>query len=80
MNDWIPISDVNPGDRIRAPGGSSWATWRDRDQAESAAVPFLGVERLQPNALSPDLYEVCLAENHFAFLPRDARVLRASDH
>lgn len=54
MIDWIRIDELQPGDHIRIPGGSSWATWRDRVEAESALVPVRRVERLQPNALSPD--------------------------
>jgi hypothetical protein len=44
---WIPIAEVRPGDLVRVPGGSSFARWACRAQAERADdQPFREVVRL----------------------------------
>jgi hypothetical protein len=50
--EWIPAAELAPGDLVRLPdgdGASSWAYWREREEAENAAAPFRRIERLEPS-------------------------------
>ena len=76
MTDWIPISELAVGDRIRIPGGSSRAYWRDRAEAEASMEPFREVVRTR-SARDPALQEVLYADGTYSVLPRSVRVLRA---
>ncbi len=78
MSDWIPISEVSVGDRIRVTSaGSSWAYYADRASAEASSAPFSAVTKILRNPNSAEIFHVWLASGHFANLSADTHVLRA---
>jgi hypothetical protein len=52
--DWIPITDVQPGDRVKIPRGSSWGFYDSREDAERGQITFRCVERVEHDAFDAD--------------------------
>ena len=52
--DWIPISDMQPGDRVKIPRVSSWGFYDSREDTERSQIMFRGIEPEARNAsMSP---------------------------
>jgi hypothetical protein len=74
--EWISVSDVRPGDRVRVPGGSSWSVWASRRQAEAFDAPFRTVERAFVGWEGTSRIRLCFEDGYACQMPREARVLR----
>jgi hypothetical protein len=74
--DWIPIHEVRPGDQIKVPGGSSWARWSSRGQAERSEAPFRRIARVIVGWEGTSRIRLCFEDGYACQMPREARVLR----
>jgi hypothetical protein len=72
---WIPISEVQPGDRVKVPGFSSWSVWADRSEAETSEQPFREVAERINGWARPDLIRLAFNDGTACQLPPDAAVL-----
>ena len=81
--DWIPISEVQPGDRVKIPRGSSWGFYDAREDAQRGQITFRDVERVESHAYDADgnrlgsgWVTLWLADGTVHRVPAWARVLR----
>jgi hypothetical protein len=75
--EWIPLDGVQPGDRVKVPGFSSWAIWASREYAEISGQPFRElVERIDGWFGKPDLIRLVFADGYACQFLAEARVLR----
>jgi hypothetical protein len=59
---WIPISEVRPGDRVKVPGYSSWSVWACRADAETSRQPFREVAERIDGWERPDLIRLIFGD------------------
>ena len=74
--EWIPLSEVQPGDRVKSTGFSSWAIWPDREVAEASEQPFREVAERIDGWERPDLIRLVFEDGSACQSLPDAFVLR----
>jgi hypothetical protein len=74
--EWIPISEVQPCDRVKVPGFSSWAIWACRQEAEISDQPFREVTERIDGWEKPDLIRLVFSDSYAMQSLPEARVLR----
>jgi hypothetical protein len=77
QTEWIPLSDVRPGDLVKVPGYSSWSVWADREDAETSDQPFREVAERIDGWERPDLIRLVFSDGSACQSLREARGLRA---
>lgn len=73
---WIRVREVRPGDRVKVPGGSSWARWASQVQAERSDTPFREVERVIVGWEGGSRWRLVFRDGFCCQLLPDAGVLR----